>query len=182
MSAETASRGLNLLDLKSGETLLIHGAAGAVGTVAVQLARRAGVTVIGTAGAGNQDGLRELGAIPTTYGDGLVERVRALAPQGIDAVFDAAGHGALPASVELRGGTTDRIVTIADGAAFDMGITFSSGGGGDRNTDVLTTVGDLVAAGDVTLHTARLFPLADAAAAQQESEVGHGRGKIVLTV
>ncbi len=180
VSAETASRGLNLLDLKSVETLLIHGAAGAVGTVAVQLARQAGVTVIGTAGPGNQDGLRALGAIPTTYGDGLVERVRALAPQGIDTVLDAAGHGALPASVELRGATTDRIVTLADGAAFEMGITFSSAG--ERNTAILNTVGGLVAAGDVTLPPPRTFSLADAAAAQQESETGHGRGKIVLTV
>lgn len=180
VAAETATRGLTLLNLKPGETLLIHGAGGAVGTVAVQLARRAGVTVIGTAGAGSHDALRALGAVPTTYGDGLVERVRALAPQGIDAVLDAAGHGALPASVELRGGTTDRIVTLADGAAFDMGITFSSAG--DRNTDILNTVGALVAAGDVTLPAPRPFPLADAAAAHQESATGHGRGKIVLTV
>jgi NADPH:quinone reductase-like Zn-dependent oxidoreductase len=107
------SDGLDQLAVGAGDTLLIHGASGAVGTLAVQLAVRRGATVIGTASEANHKGLIALGAVPTTYGDGLVERVRALAPHGIDAVFDVAGHDALADCVELRVGT-DRIVTIAD--------------------------------------------------------------------
>ena len=182
VAGETAARTLALLEVRDGDALLVHGAAGAVGTLAVQLARRAGAQVIGTASAGNQDDVRSLGAIPTLYGDGLVERVRELAPDGIDAVLDAAGKGALPASVELRGGSTERIVTIADPAAFEMGITFSSGVAGDRSSDALVLVANLVATGEVSLPPARVFPLADAAAAHRESENGHGRGKIVLEV
>ena len=87
-------------DIAAGETVLIHGAAGGVGTVAVQLARARGATVIGTASAANHEHLRSLGAIPVTYGDGLIDRVRAVAPEGVDAAFDTAGRGALEASVE----------------------------------------------------------------------------------
>lgn len=179
---ETASRAFAALELKSGDTLLVHGAAGTVGTAAVQVAKKLGATVIGTASAGNQDYVRDLGATPTLYGDGLVERVRALAPNGVDAVFDTAGKGALPDSVELRGGSTDRIVTIADPAAFALGITFSSGVNVSRDTKAVADAANLVAAGEFSLPEPRVYALADAAAAQQESEHGHGRGKIVLEV
>jgi NADPH:quinone reductase-like Zn-dependent oxidoreductase len=104
---------LDLLDVKAGETLLIHGASGALGTVAVQLAVARGARVIGTAGPANQEYVTSLGATALVYGEGLVERVRAAAPSGVDAVFDAAGKGALEDSITLRGGT-DRIVTTAD--------------------------------------------------------------------
>lgn len=113
MAVETADRVLRMLQLTPGETLLIHGAAGGVGTLAIQLATFLGVNVIATAGPGNQEYLATLGATPTVYGPGLVERVRALAPDGVDAVLDVAGKDAVPASIELRGGT-ERIVTIAD--------------------------------------------------------------------
>ena len=113
VAGETAERVLNLLGVDAGETVLMHGASGAVGTVAVQLATARGARVIGTAGPANQDYLTSLGATATVYGEGLVERVRALAPDGVDAVFDLAGKGALEDSITLRGGT-DRIVTIAD--------------------------------------------------------------------
>lgn len=93
VAGETAQRVLDLLRVKAGETLLVHGAAGVVGSVAVQLAVAAGVTVIGTASQPNHDYLRDLGAVAVAYGDGLAERVRAVAPQGVDAVFDAAGQG-----------------------------------------------------------------------------------------
>ena len=119
-----AERVLDLLGVAAGETVLMHGAAGAVGTLAVQLATARGARVIATAGPANQDYLTSLGAIATVYGEGLVERVRALAPDGVDAVFDLAGKGALEDSITLRGGT-DRIVTIADFRARQLGITFS---------------------------------------------------------
>ena len=92
---------------------MINGASGSVGVAAIQLARERGASVIGTASL-RQPGLRALfGAEPTTYGDGVVERVRALAPGGVDRALDAAGHGALPALVELTG-SPEQVVTIAD--------------------------------------------------------------------
>jgi NADPH:quinone reductase-like Zn-dependent oxidoreductase len=102
-SGGTAYAVLKRLRLKAGETLLIHAAAGGVGTFAVQLAVARGVTVIGTAGERNHDYLRSIGAIPVTYGDGLLERVRSVAPQGVDAVLDASGRGEIPMSIQLTG-------------------------------------------------------------------------------
>ncbi len=180
VATETASRVLGLLGVRSGETLLVHGAAGAVGSTAVQLAVAAGANVIGTASPANHAVLRELGAVPVTYGEGLVERVRAAAPQGVDAVFDAAGRGALPDSIELRGGTTERIVTIADPAAGELGVTFSSGGV-EAPEPALAEHAVLAAEGRLTLPVAEVFPLAEAAKAQALSETGHVRGKIVIT-
>lgn len=178
VATETSARVLDLLGLTEGETLLLHGAAGVVGAVGVQLAVARGATVIGTASPANHDYLRSLGAIPVAYGDGLADRVRAVAPGGIDAVYDAAGHGALRVSTELRGGTTDRIVTIADPEAADLGITFSSGG--PRSVTALAEHARLAAAGRLDVRIARSFPLADAAEAQRESESGHPRGKLIL--
>ncbi|MFD0363517.1 NADP-dependent oxidoreductase [Nocardia sp. GCM10030253] len=182
VAVSTADTVLKSLRLKPGETLLINGAAGAVGSMAVQLAVADGVIVIGTASPANQDIVRALGATATTYGDGLADRVRALAPTGIDAVFDAAGHGVLPAAIELRGGT-DRIVTIADPAAFELGVTFTSAGGAPRPTALAQQVAERVAKGEFRLPgSARVFPFDQAAAAQQESETGRGPGKVVLLV
>src|SRR4051812_47631984 len=104
VASETAERVLNLLGVAAGETVLMHGASGAVGTVAIQLATARGARVIATASPSNQDYLTSLGASATVYGEGLVERVQALAPDGVDAVFDLAGKGALEDSITLRGG------------------------------------------------------------------------------
>lgn len=179
VATDTASRVLDELALAEGETLLLHGAGGGVGSVAVQLAAARGATVIGTASPANHDYLRVLGAVPVAYGDGLVERVRELAPEGVDAVFDASGRGALPASIELRGGTTDRIVTIADGDAAELGVAFSSGGGGP-SADRLGENARRAEAGELRVEIAQVFPLADAASAHALSEGGHVRGKLVL--
>ncbi|WP_415975756.1 NADP-dependent oxidoreductase [Rhodococcus sp. 077-4] len=179
IAGATAERVLDLLEVREGETVLIHGATGAVGTVAVQLALARGARVIGTAGSANQDYLSSLGATATTYGDGLVERVRALAPDGIDAVFDVAGKGALPDSIVLRGGT-DRIVTIADFAASRLGVTFSSSPR-ERSAAALAAQAQLAASGALVIPVTT-YPLDQAAAAQQDSDAGHSRGKLVLTV
>ncbi|GLW31835.1 NADP-dependent oxidoreductase [Actinoplanes regularis] len=178
VAGETAQRVLDLLGVEAGETLLVHGAAGAVGGVAVQLAVAAGVTVVGTASAVNHDYLRSLGVTPVAYGEGLVERVRAAAPQGVDAVFDAAGYGVLPDSIELRGGTTDRIVTIADPTGRELGVTFS----GDSRPSVerLADLARLAAEGALRLTVAETFPLAEAGRAQERSATGHTRGKLIL--
>ncbi|ONI80281.1 NADPH:quinone reductase [Saccharothrix sp. ALI-22-I] len=179
VAVETADRVLGLLDVKPGETLLIHGAAGGVGTMAVQLAVLAGLHVIGTAGPANQEHIAALGATPTTYGEGLVERVRALAPEGVDAVFDVTGKGALPASIELRGGT-DRIITISDNAAQELGVTFSAGPQ-QRSAERLAELADLAAQGKLVTAVEGTFPLADASEAHRVSATGHVRGKLVLT-
>lgn len=183
VAGETAERVLRQLGLAEGETLLIHGAAGAVGTIAVQLAVARGATVIGTAGEANQKYLESLGAIPTLYGPGLVERVRALAPQGVDAVFDVAGKGALPDSVTLRGDKS-RIVTIADFAsAQELGVIFSSGGPeSPRSPEFLADLARRAAEGTLKPAISASFPLDQAAEAHRQSEAGHSRGKLVLTV
>jgi NADPH:quinone reductase-like Zn-dependent oxidoreductase len=179
VAGETAERVLNLLGVAAGETVLMHGAAGAVGTLAVQLATARGARVIATAGPANQDYLTSLGATATLYGEGLVERVRALAPDGVDAVFDLAGKGALEDSITLRGGT-ERIVTISDFRAHQLGVTFSSGGQ-ERSATRLAELAQDAATGKLVT-TVNAFPLDQAAKAQQVSDAGHVRGKLVLTV
>ncbi len=163
--------------------MLIHGASGAVGTVAVQLAVARGARVIGTAGQANAKYLESLGAIPTTYGPGLVDRVRALAPQGVDAVFDVAGKGALADSVTLRGGTS-RIVTIADyPGAQEYGVVFSSGGpDSPRSPEFLASLARLAADGGLSTTVSASYPLEQAVQAHRASEAGHAQGKLVLTV
>jgi NADPH:quinone reductase-like Zn-dependent oxidoreductase len=178
-AGETAKRGLDLLGVRAGETVLIHGASGSVGTIAVQLAVARGATVIGSASQDNQDYVRSLGAIPILHGEGLVDRVRAASRQ-VDAVFDVAGKGALPDSIALRGGT-DRIITIADPTAGELGVTFSSGTPKDWSKGDLAGLADLAARGDLTTTVAETFPLERAIEAQRVSEGGHVRGKLVLT-
>jgi NADPH:quinone reductase-like Zn-dependent oxidoreductase len=177
----TAQRILQELKVGPGETLLINGGAGAVGTMAVQLAVARGAKVIATASAANQEYLASLGATPTTYGDGLVERVRALSPGGVDAVFDVAGKGALPASIELRGGT-DRIVTIADPAAQDLGVAFISAGTSATSAAELAEAAEQAASGKLVVTLGAVLPLAEAAEAHRIIDAGHVRGKVVLTV
>ncbi|RVX41005.1 zinc-binding dehydrogenase [Nonomuraea polychroma] len=177
----TARRDLDLLNVAAGDTLLIHGAAGAVGTVAVQLAVARGATVIGTASSANHDYLRSLGAIPVTYGDGLVDRVRSLAPQGIDAVYDIAGQGALPDSITLRGGTADRILTIADAAGPSLGIPLSTTFLPDA-ARILTEQAEQIVDGTLRITIATALPLADAAKAMQHTKPVTSKEKSSCTV
>ncbi|MBE1878340.1 NADP-dependent oxidoreductase [Myceligenerans pegani] len=173
---ETARRALRILDPKPGETLLVHGASGGVGGLATQLAAAAGVTVIGTASPSNHDRVASFGATPTSYGPGLVERVRAVTPT-VDAVLDAAGRGALPDSIELRGGT-DRVLTLADPAAAELGVRFTDGGKPSA-ADLAELLG-LVARGEVSVPVAKVLPFAQAAEAQSLVDGGHAGGKVVL--
>ncbi|MZD53450.1 NADP-dependent oxidoreductase [Streptomyces sp. SID5606] len=180
VASDGAERVLDLLGITSGDTLLIHGASGALGTIAVQLAVARGARVIGTAGPANQEYVASLGATAIVYGDNLVERVRALAPEGVDAVFDAAGKGALEDSITLRGGT-ERIVTTADFRAAELGIVFAAGPQ-RRSAARLAELARQAADGSLVTTIAAAHPLAEAAEAQQASDAGHNRGKIVLTV
>ena len=175
-------RTLDLLGVGSGTTVLINGAAGGVGSAAVQIARARGARVIGTASENNHDYLRSLGAEPTTYGEGLEQRVRELAPDGVDAALDAAGAGELPALVELTG-SPDRVVTIADFlGAQETGVEFSGGMGTARAVHALSEIGDLIEAGEFTLPVSETFPLDRIAEAHELSQRGHVRGKLVLLV
>jgi NADPH:quinone reductase-like Zn-dependent oxidoreductase len=182
VAVETAVRTLDLLRVDAGTTLLVNGAAGVVGSAAVQLARGRGARVIGTASPGNHEYLRSLGAEPTTYGEGLVERVRELVPDGVDAALDAAGGGALPALVELTGGP-EHVITIADyTGAEEAGVRFSGGPGTQRAVHALHDIGALIETGHFTLPVADTFPLEQIGEAHRASETGHVRGKLVLLV
>lgn len=182
-NVETAVRTLDQLAVAAGTTLLIEGAAGGVGSVAVQLAVARGATVIGTASERNHGFLAELGAIATTYGEGLAGRVAALAPGGVDAVLDCAGKGSLGELVRIAGGP-DRVVTIADLRGHEHGVLLShTGGPNDPATpryDGLAIAAGLANEGRFTVPVHAAFPLEEAAAAHELSETGHARGKIVL--
>jgi NADPH:quinone reductase-like Zn-dependent oxidoreductase len=175
---ETAARGLDLLGLAEGQTLLLNGAAGGVGIAVIQLARARGASVIGTASQANHDFLRELGAEPTTYGDGLVDRVRELAPDGVDLAYDAAGHGALPALIELTG-SPDNVITIADFSAPQLGVRVTTGGG-DRAWYALAQAAELFEQGRFAMPVAQAFPFEQAGDAHRLSADGHVRGKLVI--
>jgi NADPH:quinone reductase-like Zn-dependent oxidoreductase len=182
VAVETAARTLDLLGVGAGQTVLVNGAAGAVGISTVQLARERGATVIGTAREVNHDYLRSRGAIPTTYGEGLVERVRELAPDGVDRAIDAAGGGALPALVDLAGGP-ENVVTLADyEGAQKTGVRMSGGPDSKRAWYALAEIGELIDAGRFSLPVAETFPLEQIAEAHRLSETGHVRGKLVLLV
>jgi NADPH:quinone reductase-like Zn-dependent oxidoreductase len=179
VAADTASRVLAELGLRPAETLLIHGASGAVGSVATQLAVARGARVIGTAGEASLGYVESLGATAVPYGEGLADRVRAAAPEGVDAVLDAAGKGALPASIDLRGGTS-RIVTIADPAAGELGIAFSAGTAANRDLDGVKEALQMLSDGRLTVRIGHVLPLRDAAAAHRLIDSGHPGGKILL--
>ncbi|MEV6489285.1 NADP-dependent oxidoreductase [Actinoplanes sp. NPDC051633] len=176
-AGQTATGALGELALTPGDVLLVHAAAGSVGTVAAQVARLAGATVIGTASAGNHEYLRQLGAVPVEYGPGLVANVRAtgLTPT---VALDAAGSEAIAASVEL-GIPRMRIGTIADDkAAAEHGTRVVRAA---RSPQRLAEVVALAEQGSLTMPI-RAYPLAEVAAAHAAVETGHGRGKVVLIV
>jgi NADPH:quinone reductase-like Zn-dependent oxidoreductase len=174
--AETSRRALRILDLKPGETLLVHGASGGVGGLATQLAVAAGVRVIGTASEAGQERVAMYGATPIVYGVGIVDWVRALTPT-VDAVLDAAGKGVLPDSIELRG-STERVLTLADPAAHELGVEFSEQS--EHSAEVLAEVMGLVARGELSVPVAKVLPFAEAARAQSLVDGGHAGGKVVL--
>ncbi|MFF0492286.1 NADP-dependent oxidoreductase [Nocardia sp. NPDC004068] len=178
---ETATRALDQLGVRDGGTLLVNGASGSVGSAAVQLAVARGARVIGTAGPANHDYLRSLGADPVAYGPGLVERVRALRPNGIDLALDVAGSGVLPELIALTG-DPGRVVTLADFAgARAHGVTFSRGDAG-RALHALDDIGELLETGRFTVPDVHTFPLAEIAEAHRVGENGRVRGKLVLVV
>ncbi|GAA2470038.1 NADP-dependent oxidoreductase [Winogradskya humida] len=180
IALETATRALDQLAVAGGRTLLINGASGGIGSTAVQLAVARGARVIGAASAANQNYLSLLGADPVTYGEGMTERVRALAPGGVDAALDIAGNGILPQLIDLAGGPQN-VVTLADfEGAKEHGVHFSNGFTDGHAFHSLATIGKLIEAGGFWLPVDRTFPLAEIAAAHRISENGRVRGRLVL--
>nr|MDT0656737.1 NADP-dependent oxidoreductase [Micromonospora sp. DSM 115978] len=175
---QAAYTALRQIGVHPNDTLLIHAAAGGVGTVAVQLARLWGATVIGTASEHNHDFLRSLGATPVAYGPGLVDRIRALAPGGIDAVLDAAGGEAIAPSLALVP-DRHRIGTLVDAQAVSEHGILRVGG---RSTAALRRLVTLYEEGRLRIPIHATFPLSKADRAHLEVQTGHVRGKVVLTV
>lgn len=178
--SETAIRALNAVGAKAGETVLICGAAGGVGSAAVQIARTRGVTVIGTASAAKHDYLTELGAIPTSYDPGLADRVKALAPQGVDAALDLAGAGIIPELIDITGDAS-RVISIVDFAATEHGAQFSPTP--QENPErALAEGARLYSDGALKLRIEKAFPMAQIAEAHALSAEGHVTGKLVISV
>ncbi|EHR62214.1 NADP-dependent oxidoreductase [Saccharomonospora cyanea] len=174
---ETALRILREVGVQPGQTLLVSGASGGVGSAVLQIARDRGITVIGTAGPSNQDYLRSLGALATTYGDGLVERVRLLGR--VDAALDLAGSGVIPELVELTGDPR-KVISIADLGAPELGVRFSGAAG--SVPDALAEAVELISRGRLHIPVAKSYTLAEAAAAHVDSQAGHTRGRRVIVV
>ncbi|MER6409908.1 NADP-dependent oxidoreductase [Streptomyces humidus] len=166
------------LQVKRGETVLVHAAAGGVGSIAVQLARHLGARVIGTASEANHDFVRSLGGEPVAYGGGLAERVRGLAPEGVDAVFDTVGGDTLRVSADLLA-PEGRLVSIADGDVVGYGGRYYWV---RPDAEDLTRLSELAEQGVVSVHVSETFPLERAADAHRLNEEGRTRGKIVVTV
>jgi NADPH:quinone reductase-like Zn-dependent oxidoreductase len=177
VAGETAVRVLDLLGLQTGDTVVVDGASGGVGILTVQVAVTRGLGVVGTASEGNQEFVRSLGALPTTYGPGLVDRVRALAPDGVDGAVDTLGKGSVRDLVALTG-DPGRVVTIADFGAAELGVQVTSGGGGVSPR--LAQVAGLLAEGRLQVPVAGTYPLERIGEAYAESRGGHVRGKLVL--
>lgn len=177
---ETARRSLSLLGVQPGDTVLINAAAGSVGSAAVQLLVAQGVAVIGTASPDNHDYLRSLGAIPVEYGDGLLDRVASVAPDGVDAALDGGARGFVDQVLAVL--PPGRIVTIADFGAAAKGVQLASGDPLALYADSFRSIMPLAAEGHFATEIAAEFPLAELASAQAMSEVGHLRGKILVRV
>ncbi|OLZ61879.1 NADP-dependent oxidoreductase [Amycolatopsis keratiniphila] len=174
---ETALRLIREADVRPGETLLVSGASGGVGSAVLQIARERGITVIGTASAANQAYLRELGALATTYGAGWADRVRQLGR--IDAALDLAGSGVIAELVELTG-DPGKVLSIADLGAPEFGVRFSGVAG--SVPDALAEAVDLISRGKLHIPVEKSYSLADAAAAHADSHAGHTRGRRVIVV
>lgn len=176
----TAVQSLRRAGVGEGDTVLVHAAAGGVGSFAVQWAQILGATVVGTASEANHDYLRGLGATPVTYGDGLVERVRQAAPHGITASVDYIGaEDAFAASAALVDDARRIVSNVDPQAVTDVGGRYSFV---RPQADDLAALSREVDAGALRIEVQQVFPLSDAAKAHEVSQGGHVRGKLVLEV
>ena len=174
----TAWAAVRAVDPRPGETVVVSAAAGGVGVLTVQLARRTGATVVGVASEANHDWLRAHGVVPVAHGDRLVDRIRAVAPT-VDAFIDLFGDGYVDVALAL-GVPPDRIDTIIDFAAVEEHGVKADGNAVGARPEVLAELAALLAKGELELPVAATFPLARVQDAYRELERRHTRGKIVL--
>lgn len=159
----------------TGDVVLVHGAAGGVGHLVLQIARTRGVAVVGTAGERNHARLAAQGATPISYGEGLLERAREAAPGGYTAALDLVGTDeAIDTSLALV--AADRVVSIAAFGRGGDGIVLIDGGPASARTELAR----LAEEGSLTVEIDRSYPLTEAAAAHDHVRTGHARGKVVL--
>jgi NADPH:quinone reductase-like Zn-dependent oxidoreductase len=175
---ETSERVLRLLGVREGTKLFIDGGAGGVGSTATQLAKARGAMVIASASEANQGYLREIGAIPVIYGEGMVERVKALQIGKVDAVLDAVGKTPIDDLISL---TTEpsQVVSIANYGAAASGARVSGGGADSQPKKALAEAAELLEQSKLVIKI-QTFPFDRAAEAHQISQDGHARGKLVL--
>ncbi|MFF1698437.1 NADP-dependent oxidoreductase [Streptomyces sp. NPDC058257] len=174
---ETALRIIREVGVQPGQTLLVSGASGGVGSAVLQIARDRGIAVIGTAGTANQDYLRDLGAVATTYGEGWVERVRQLGR--VDAALDLAGSGVIRELVELTG-DPQKVISIADLGAPEFGVRFSGVAG--SVPAALAEAAGLISRGRLHIPVEKSYTLSEAAQAHIDSQAGHTRGRRVVII
>ncbi|THA77360.1 NADP-dependent oxidoreductase [Streptomyces sp. A0642] len=179
LASVTAMRGLNALGSLAGHTLLVEGAAGGVGSAAVEIAVAQGATVIGTASERNHEFLTSLGAVPTTYGPGLAQRLSALAPHGIDIALDTAASGSLGDLVAITGDPA-RVATVADHAAGQRLGTHVVNA--ENDPTLLSAAAELGGQGLYTPRIEQTYPLERIADAHAHAERGRTRGKIVICI
>ena len=178
VAGETAERGLRLLNIKAGDTIFVDGGAGGVGAAAVQMAVARGARVIASSSEANHDYLREIGATPVPYGEGVVTRVRTAAGGQVDAVFDVAGKTPVEDLISLVP-EPSQVVTIANFAAGQAGVRVTGGGADSRPMAALALVAELLAQNKLVIKV-QTFPFDRAADAYRISQGGHLRGKLVL--
>lgn len=178
VAGETAERGLRLLGVKAGDIIFIDGGAGGVGAVAVQMAVARGARVIASSSEANHDYLREIGAIPVLYGDGVAGRGRDAAGGQIDAVFDVAGKTPVHELVSLVS-EPSQVLSIANFAAGQAGARVTGGDADSRPMEALAEVAELSAQNKLVIKV-QTFPFNRAAEAYTISQDGHVRGKLVL--
>lgn len=179
LASVTAMRGLNALGSLAGRTLLVEGAAGGVGSAAVEIAVARGATVIGTASERNHEFLTFLGAVPTTYGPGLAQRLTTLAPRGVDIALDTAASGSLDDLVEITGAPT-RVATVADHAGGQRLGTHVVNA--ENDSALLSRAAELGRQGRYTPRIERTYPLKGIADAHTYAELGRTRGKVVILI
>jgi NADPH:quinone reductase-like Zn-dependent oxidoreductase len=179
VAGTTAYATVRAVSLTAGDTVVVSGAAGGVGSIAVQLARNVGARVLGLAGAANNAWLTDHGVIPIAYGDGVAKRIRATTGNRVDAFIDTFGGGYVELALEL-GVAPDRIDTIIDFAAAAKHGVKTEGNSAAANAGVLAKLAGLIEAGRLEIPIAKVYPLADVREAYQDLAQRHTRGKIVL--
>ena len=179
VAGTTGYAAVRAVSLAAGDTVVVSAAAGGVGSIAVQLAKHAGATVIGLASEPNHEWLASHGVIPVSYGEGVEERIRAASGGRVDAFIDTVGGGYVDLAIAL-GVAPQRIDTIIDWAAAQRYGVRTEGNAAGASAEVLAELAGLVGKGILEIPIAKVYPLDEVQAAYRELARGHTRGKIVL--